>query len=413
MQDVFDTKRLKEDEEYIYYRTSGGDENGADTFLDTRLKKTDFDLITTRLASYNYESNQLYNDQEYESLVKYETTNRGSGKLDKRCNGSRGIKEYIIGNASIFLILSVLEDAYKLSGRLLHNVFFKSFNHYFDFFHISHESDNIIDFLKYLAAELQSVRVKFNSEISYPQNRYYAELFLFQLAFDYDYSISLAKKDLSYLFFSIRHFGTPRKKNTEVSIPKKQYEKTIMELYKRAISSNTIEYQFLSFYQILEYLFDRILIEKHTDEMKFLVEHEMISHTYVYDLMARVNEDYKNAREEDLLRQVLLKYLGDDEDFHLAMERELSRYDETLIEYYKEHTISFTVANKFDLDDHTLEEVAKRLSQRVYALRNSIVHRKSKKNKFDPLLNSRELMPETILIRVVSEIIINNYSYDL
>jgi len=49
------------------------------------------------------------------------------------------------------------------------------------------------------------------------------------------------------------------------------YETTIIKLYKRAISTNTIEYQFLSFYQILEYLFDRILIEKRVDDMKFLV----------------------------------------------------------------------------------------------------------------------------------------------
>ena len=405
MKDVFDTKIEKEDDEYIYYQTLGG--------VTTKLNKVEFENIIENLKGYSYENNQITNEIEYESLVKYESYNQFIGKLNKRCSGLKDVVEYKLGNASLYLILNVLEDAYNVSGRSLHNMFFKNFKHYSDFRNEIDESVSVIKFLKYLTKEFQSITVKFKTPQLISFKLKCAELYLFQLAYDNDYVISLLDNDLNFLFRNRKHFGSPRKKITELNRPTKNHEITVIKLYKRALFINTIEYQYLSFYQILEYFYDRILIEKGTDGMKDLIKQDVLSHEDIYALMVEIHDDHKKSNEEELLNKVLIKYLEDDDSNNEVIKKEIERFDKSLIEYYKTHIPSFSNGSKIDFNESDFEKIMKRLSKRIYSIRNSIVHRKSGKNKFDPLLNSKELIPETILIRVVCEIVINNYSYDL
>jgi hypothetical protein len=106
--------------------------------------------------------------------------------------------------------------------------------------------------------------------------------------------------------------------------------------------------------------------------------------------------------ELEALRLTLHKYvdLG-------TLKDKLNTYDETLLDYYRDNTVSFSNGDKVDFQDGDTERVLRAISQRVYKTRNAIVHSKEgEKSRYIPFRHDRTLLKEVPLIRFIAEQII-------
>jgi hypothetical protein len=86
---------------------------------------------------------------------------------------------------------------------------------------------------------------------------------------------------------------------------------------------------------------------------------------------------------------------------------ELRAYDNTLLTYYHDTTVTFSGGDSVNLVDQDTEQVYKKLAARLYKTRNAIVHSKeSEKSKYTPFRDDRILIKEIPLIRFVAEQVI-------
>ncbi|WP_200897123.1 hypothetical protein [Halomonas sp. KO116] len=106
--------------------------------------------------------------------------------------------------------------------------------------------------------------------------------------------------------------------------------------------------------------------------------------------------------EQEGLRLSLIKFVDLDE-----LVDKIKDYDESLLEYYRTNSVSFSGGITVNFESDEKELCFKHLAGRIYKTRNAIVHRKeSEKTKYTPFRDDQKLVKEVPLIRFVAEQII-------
>ena len=91
---------------------------------------------------------------------------------------------------------------------------------------------------------------------------------------------------------------------------------------------------------------------------------------------------------------------------------ELNNTDSNIVDYYKQHEVSFSKADAVDLTDYQNDKLFKKVAARIYKTRNALVHSKSNDGRlnergiYQPFKNKQELTKEIPLMRCISEFII-------
>ncbi|MDL2141169.1 hypothetical protein QQY79_01445 [Flavobacterium tructae] len=272
---------------------------------------------------------------------------------------------------------------------------------------------SIFEFLKDSLRGFKSIKINSAKGLT----KHYFE----QYSYSYIFSLSY---NLSYTIYPLRYFDeyfSPLKvesiiRNTSETIdsPKRIYINDLILHYQKALSSESLDNQYLSFYHIIEYFFEKI----YTEDLQNKVRNELTKPGFSYkkktdieSLIKIIQNRTKIQKEEfqinelEALELTLRKYINDFNE----LRDELNSISANLSNYFKSNEVPFSNGNKVNFD-LVNEEIYKPLAKRIYFTRSSIVHSKeTDKSKYIPFKNDKELLPEIYLMRILTEkIIIQN-----
>lgn len=188
----------------------------------------------------------------------------------------------------------------------------------------------------------------------------------------------------------------------------------ILYIYQTAFSSTSPEHQYFNFYRVLEHqLFTSTYAEALKDASEKIVSPDFDPRS-ISDIDQMLRKALANfSREESDFRVKEGVALGDlirRYNVPKLLRDRLCRYDDGLVEYFKNNGVEFCEAPTFDLEKEGTSNLPKRIAERVYAVRNSIFHNKIlSSNRFSPMRHEDALRPEVLLVRVIAEIIIEDY----
>lgn len=125
----------------------------------------------------------------------------------------------------------------------------------------------------------------------------------------------------------------------------------------------------------------------------------------------RIKKKMKEQKEDGLwdekigLLLCLKEYVTDLE----GLKESIVAIDPMAIDYYKNKSVSFASEGKNINFDNSQENIYLAIRDRVYAVRNAIVHSKEgEKLRYEPFKHDKDLVKEIPLIRAIAEEIIVN-----
>ena len=213
---------------------------------------------------------------------------------------------------------------------------------------------------------------------------------------------------------NIRRFR--RGRADEMEPPKRKYINELVHFYIRGNSGESRDYQFLSYYHVLEYFFEKVYTDKLVERMRLELTKPGFSYKRDKDLLMfekTIRKTFKDlssssgVNESEALLFTLKKYVPDLDSF----KDNLNAVSSTIVDYLKTTASPFSGSLvNFDVAD--TDSIYKALTNRIYTTRNAIAHSKEalSKKKFVPYKHDRELVNEVMLIRIVAEEVIINSS---
>lgn len=205
----------------------------------------------------------------------------------------------------------------------------------------------------------------------------------------------------------------------EMEPPRRKYINDLVYFYARGNSGETWDYQYLSYYHVLEYFFEKVYSDNMVDKMRFELTRPGFSYKRDRDLlnfekmMRRTFKDLYSSsgvNEPDALCLTLKKYVPD----LSKLREELDEASNTIVSYIKASDSPYSTS-RIDLDASDPMDVYSALTKRIYATRNAIAHSKESfsKKKFVPFKHDKALINEVLLLRIIAEEVIINSSKEL
>lgn len=192
--------------------------------------------------------------------------------------------------------------------------------------------------------------------------------------------------------------------------PRRKYVGDVIDYYRLALSSRDPFIQFISFYHVIEYFYDKVFREKIISELRDKLTHPDFSYkndTKVYDIAKLVkrrmkkNDELGNGNEAQSLIFVLQKFVD-----IVKLKSKLMQIDKDIITYYQTKNVTWDDIPTIQWSDS--KGAFTNIANRIYYVRNALVHSKSEKSKerYKPYNDEKKLLKEIPLIKVVSEMII-------
>lgn len=403
VRDCFDINYARETENHYIFKIKGN-LNGEFTDVESTVDKKEFNQILIDEKSYKKNVNSIHRVGYFECLVKNDRISYLNGYFNKEV--SRDDYKFKIGSPSTQLLLSTLFNLSNGNGYSARNTFFENYEKNAKYFNEELDRYDTIEQIKSLADKLISVKVEC-SNCSYETLRKLAKSYLYELNSSFGEAFTTVEVSVYDLFRSNQHYGPIRKKYDEISAPEKIYDDAILSYYQRAISTNNIEFQFLSFYQIIEYFYDIYFIDEMSS--KLLAKHsktplDINDNEFRSKIISDVVKEYKRQNEKESFKGVLKANIRSKEDFR----NRVNTVDDSLFNYLKEQWPGFLDLGSINYDLLSIEEFISKLSMRIYRIRNEVTHKKSQKTKYIPQQHERYLLHETRLIQIIVELIIEN-----
>lgn len=265
--------------------------------------------------------------------------------------------------------------------------------------------NDLLDVIQVFTAVLTTAQ-----NINYNQAKSMVQSYLFNIAFNYGYAI-----DIASFPFRERTFLNSRLRGSDGQIfPYKQYNSEIVKYYYQGLSTDIPFAQYLAFYHVIEYFFQSITERDIFDEITTTITSPDFSpyrkdsvRSFYKKIKKKINEQKEDGigNEKNALKLCLLEYVKD----LTHLEDSLKRIDENAIEYYTKNSVVFADDGKIIDFSSSAENVYKSVCDRIYSIRNAIVHSKeSEKKRYTPFKHDKELKKEIPLIRAVAEVVIIN-----
>ena len=211
--------------------------------------------------------------------------------------------------------------------------------------------------------------------------------------------------------------------------PNKKYIDELISYYNQGVSSSVPLIQYLAYYHVAEFFFNKISLDDICDEIKKAIVHPSFSphnSTKVEDLYRTIRAKVRNQNDEGVWKEkeafllCLKEYIRNIDTLKNAIES----IDINAIKRYSEKDISFIskpdpkdaddINKKYIINFDDLNSVHTNIRNRIYSVRNAIVHSKEgEKLRYEPVKHDDELSKEIALVRAVAEEIIVNSAMDL
>lgn len=273
------------------------------------------------------------------------------------------------------------------------------------------EGENLFNLLRVCFRNPYSLIVSYKKDIDKNKLNDYINSFLFNFCYNYGYSFRIMNSLDELLNIRYRNKNSSYK-SEELDAPRLLYKQDLTEQYHMAVSSEDPFVQFIGFYHIMEYFYEEIYKEGVINNVKEILLDPGFSTKRKKDIMKLVDLINKKRTEStagselEALELTLRKYI----DIEKIIEK-LNEIDEDIIEYYKNNKVNFSNGDAIDLIGDK-KHIFKKLANRVYKTRNSLVHSKSNEVRlnergiYKPLKDSKALLKEIPLLKVISEEII-------
>lgn len=198
--------------------------------------------------------------------------------------------------------------------------------------------------------------------------------------------------------------------------PYKAYSNELTTYYYQGLSTNIPFAQYLAFYHVAEYFFQIIAEEDAFKVIEDYITKPSFSPYKKDDIRGfynKIKKIMREQKEDDVWDEkngfllCLKKYVPDLE----SLKNTVNSIDPDAINYYKTQMVPFASKGGIINFADSEEAVYATIRNRVYAVRNAIVHSKEGENlRYEPFKHDRELLKEIPLVRAIAEEIIINSS---
>ena len=266
------------------------------------------------------------------------------------------------------------------------------------------EGENLFSLLRVCFRNPYSLIVSYKKDIDKNKLNDYINSFLFNFCYNYGYSFRIMNSLDELLNIRYRNKNSSYK-SEELDAPRLLYKQDLTEQYHMAVSSEDPFVQFIGFYHIMEYFYEEIYKEGVVNNVKEILLDPGFSTKRKKDIMKLVDLINKKRTEStvgselEALELTLRKYI----DIEKIIEK-LNEIDEDIIEYYKNNKVNFSNGDAIDLIGDK-KHIFKKLANRVYKTRNSLVHSKSNEVRlnergiYKPFKDSKALLKEIPLLK--------------
>lgn len=196
--------------------------------------------------------------------------------------------------------------------------------------------------------------------------------------------------------------------------PYKQYNQELVKYYYQGVSTDIPFTQYLAFYHVAEFFFQTIAEQSAFQEIENFITRPSFSPYKKEDVRLfynRIKKKMRDQRDDGVwdekigLLLCLKKYVPDIEN----LKNEILSIESSAIDYYKTTDVPFADEGKTINFDDTTESIYTTIRNRVYSVRNAIVHSKEgEKLRYEPFKHDKALSKEIPLIRAIAEEILIN-----
>lgn len=379
------------------------------------LKRKDFEITNQKLKKYNTDyKTEIYNKNNYEVLLGFDSSKPFQLFISNKLDDINIIKDdplngisYIISKPSNQFLLFFLENLSNSFDSKNYKILLNNSNRLKYLFEKG-KSISVFYLLKEVLPRFLTLKIISVSNRKQNEFSNFGFSMLFNYSFNTDFSI--------FCIHSIEEFMkniTIHKYNKinldEIDAPRRLYNNELVFYYQEALKTSSPEYEYISYYRILECFFDNVYYEDLTTSVRNTLTLPSFSYKRlkdIRDLIQKIQkkitlktEDYFQ-KEAEILALTIKKFFPEPLELKIL----LFEKDESSIDYYKENEVSFSKGDKVDLTSMDFENTYKNLSLRLWKTKNSItIKREYIKQKYSPIYNSHELPREIILLRTIAE----------
>lgn len=372
------------------------------------FSKSDYDKISNDAMKSDLSQFTVSNNNSYEVII-YQTNKMVRRILPVKFEEFIKIKdsmnniEYKFQEISDLMVWNIIKeiDLESFRGRFL--AFLPR---------LSRDTDvNLFNLLRICLRNPYSIIISYEESIDKRKLNDYINSFLFNFCYNYGYSFRVMNSLDELLNIRYRDKNSSYK-DEELNAPRLSYKQDLTEHYHMAVSSEDPFVQFIGFYHIMEYFYEEIYKEGVINNVKEILLDPSFSTKRKKDIMKLVDLINKKRTENtvgselEALELTLSKYI----DIEKIREK-LNEIDKDIIDYYKNNTVNFSNGDVVDLRGDK-KIIFKKLANRVYKTRNSLVHSKSNEVRvkergiYKPFKDSKALLKEIPLLKTISEEII-------
>ncbi|WP_417263387.1 hypothetical protein [Celeribacter sp.] len=252
----------------------------------------------------------------------------------------------------------------------------------------------------------ETIKITYSGDNRFSLDRFrdIAESSLYHVSFAFGESITLPKT------WERTYFWLGRRDDTEVQFPRLKYDRELVSYYSLGLGTDSLVLSFLAFYNILEFLFTKVVEEELHKKLKDAIASPTFSHTKpakLRELTTLVKKYEQRIDELSALKLVLKTYFDASEIIDW-----INDYEERNGTVFSEEKEIFSRRQKIDLNS---QQVMSSLANRIYGIRNALVHNKEGEiARFIPFSGQEKILEnETQLIKFLAEQIIHRTASDL
>lgn len=254
------------------------------------------------------------------------------------------------------------------------------------------------------------ITVKIKAPVKHSLAEYKRMLHSYLFNISYNLNITLSILDFSE---SRQRYGHGRTREGQL-FPYKEYNQELSKYYQQALATDIPFTQYLAYYHVAEFFFQTISQQAAFKEIQDFITrpsfspHRNVDIKHFYTMITRKMREQREDgvwNEKTGLLLCLKEYVPDISTLKAAIQS----IDPKAIGYYENETVEFANESKtINFDDDT-EVVYSNIRDRVYSVRNAIVHSKDgDKLRYEPFKHDKQLAREIALIRGIAEEIIIN-----
>lgn len=377
-----------------------------------RLAKSSVAAIGNQLTTVEpHDETALVSDQQYEIIVREEGEipfrRLRNDKIEVE-NEEAGLKYELSPATDAYLIWLLVQMRRKLDPRDMRigMLFGSRLERWLE----EEQELSPLEYIRLSSFRWLTLKISSQRRVTAAQFSKFTHAFLFHVGYNLD--IALVPQRL--LDEIVRHGRISRMRRSRIEDldpPRRTYNEDLVQHYLLAVSTENPVIEYLSYYHIFEHFFESVFNEDLVDSIKSKITDPGFSYKRKKDINQLIGTIKKSLQirsetitfsESEALRLCIGRFV----DINELCEK-LDAYDETLTGFYKSNDVVFSSGPAVDLRNVDTEEVVRKLTKRIYATRNALVHSKEgERSKYTPFRDDRTLVKEVPLLRFASEMVI-------